>query len=160
MGLMQHQTPRMVIPLLHGNTVAVRGLGLDDFAALLPNHLESMTKIVELYQQHQRAVFTTKSFTDFLIATGKDFPGMMLEVISMAADEPEFAEGRVKLGSGLQVAVLTGIMKMTVEDAGGLGNLLGQLKIVGANVLAAAQELAEAKPGRPSSNSTGTGGSK
>ncbi len=160
MGLMQHQTPRMIVPLSHGNSVAIRGLGLDDFAALLPNHLESMTKIVTLYQDHQKAVFTTKSFTDFLIATGKDFPGMMREVISMAADEPEFADGTVKLGAGLQVAVLTAVMKMTVEDAGGLGNLIGQLRIVGANVLAAAQELADAKPGRPSSNSTGNGASK
>jgi len=158
MPLMAHQTPRIIVPLLDGNTVAVRGFNLDDFAALIPGHLESISKVADLYAQHQQSVFSGKAFHEFLIAVAADFPGMLSEVISIAADEPEAKN--VKLSTPLQLSVLTAIVKLTVEEAGGLGNLFGQLRVLGQNVLAVQAELAAAsKQQATSSGSTGNGGS-
>lgn len=159
MPLMAHKAPRIEVPLIGDNTVSVRGLNLDDFMTIMPQHVEGLSKIAELYAKHKEAVFSSKATTDFLIAVAKDFPGIVMEVISAAADEPE--AHKVKLGTGLQLAVLTAIMKLTVEEAGGLGNLFARLRDLGANVLAAQAELRGASPKPPLfKSSTGSGESK
>lgn len=157
MALKDHVTPRMVVPLIGDNSVAVRGFNLDDFAALMPNHFEAVTKIAELYGQHKQSVFSGKAFSDFVLHCAKDFPGLVAEVISIAADEPDAKN--VKLGTALQISILTAIVKLTVEEAGGLGNLFGQLRALGVNALLAQAELASQKP-RPSNIFTGTGESQ
>jgi hypothetical protein len=134
MGLAQHVTPRIVIPLLEGNTVSLRGLNIDDFSALLVDHLEPVSKIAELYAVHKNSVFSNKAFQGFLIGIAKDFPLIVSEVISMSADEPEARD--VKLSTGLQISCLTAIMKLTAEEAGGLGNLFAQLGALGRGVFA------------------------
>lgn len=159
MPLSAHVTPRITVPLLAGNTVAVRGFNLDDFMALVPTHMEALSKIAALYAQHKDSVFSNRAFQDFLLAAARDFPGLVSEVISIAADEPE-SRG-VKLSMPLQLAVLTAVMKLTVEEAGGLGNLFAQLRDVGQRVLAAQAELGDKSNGlRPSSDSTGNGGNR
>lgn len=156
MPLSAHVTPRIVVPLLDGNDVAVRGLNLDDLTALMPEHFEAVSKIAVLYGQHKQSVFSSKAFADFVISIARDFPNIIAEVISIASDEPEAK--KVKLGSGLQISVLSAVLKLTVEEAGGLGNLFGQLQTLGQNVLAAQQELADASKKAPrSSGSTGGG---
>lgn len=159
MALAQHQTPRIIVPLLGDNSVAVRGFNLDDFAALMPTHFDAVSKIALLYSEHKQSVFSGRAFSDFIIASAKDFPGLVSEVISVAADEPDARN--VKLGMGLQIAVLTAIVKLTVEEAGGLGNLFGQLRVLGERFAAVRAELADAssKPA-PSKSSTGNGANK
>lgn len=157
MPLTAHQTPRMIVPLLSGNTVAVRGLNLDDFAALLPNHFEAVSKIAALYAEHKQSVFSSKAIGDFIMSSAVTFPGLVSEVISIAADEPEARD--VKLGTSLQITVLTAIVKLTVEEAGGLGNLFGQLRELGVRLRAVQAELA-VRPPHPSNNSTGSGESR
>ncbi len=144
MGLAQHVTPRMIVPLLDGNSVSLRGLNLDDFSALLVDHLEPISKIAELYAEHKNSVFSNKAFQGFLIGIAKDFPSIVMEVISMSSDEPD-AKG-VRLATGLQISCLTAIMKLTVEEAGGLGNLFAQLGALGRGVIGPAlAELGGAK---------------
>lgn len=155
MPLSAHQPPRIVVPLLGANNVSVRGFNLDDFAALLPEHLEAVTKIAEMYGQHKQSVFSGKAFGEFIVLVAKDFPGIVSEVISRAADEPDAKN--VKLSIGLQISVLTAILKLTVEEAGGLGNLFGQLRALGANLLAAQVELAGQSKGPLFNSSTGDG---
>lgn len=158
MPLTAHQTPRMVVPLLGSNTVAVRGLNLDDFAALLPNHFEALSKIAALYAEHKQSVFSSKAIGDFIMSSAVTFPGLVSEVISIASDEgPEARD--VKLGTSLQITVLTAIVKLTVEEAGGLGNLFGQLRELGVRLRAVQAELA-VRPPHPSNNSTGSGESR
>jgi len=154
MPLSAHVTPRIVVPLLDDNNVAVRGLNLDDFTALMPEHFDSITKIADLYSRHQTSVFSGKGLSEFLIASAKDFPNLLSEVISIAADEPDARN--VKLGIALQISVLSAILKLTVEEAGGMGNLFAQLRVLGANVVAAQAELQNGKP-LFSNNSTGGG---
>lgn len=159
MPLMAHQTPRITVPLLDGNDVAVRGFNLDDFLALVPNHYESLSKMAALYAEHKTSVFSGRALQDFILHAARSFPGLISEVISIAADEPEAKH--VKLSPGLQISVLTAITKLTVEEAGGLGNLFAQLRAVGAQVLAAQAELRGGSNEQPPfSDSTGNGGSK
>lgn len=156
MALRDHITPRTIVPLLGDNTVAVRGLNLDDFTFLLGEHLEAASKIAELYAQHKNAIFTTKPFQEFVLGIAKDFPGLVSEVISIAADEPG---SEIKLGLGLQLAVLHAVIKQTMEEAGGLGNLFAQLRAVGAGALVASLEAKGGTAGR-SKSSIGAGGNK
>jgi hypothetical protein len=142
MPLMSHQPARMVVPLIGDNSVSLRGFNLDDFLALIPEHIEELSKIATLYSQQKEAVFSNKAMMSFLMAIGKDFPGIIMEVISISADEPEAKD--IKLSTALQIACLGAIVKMTVEEAGGLGNLFAQLRSLGANVMAAQAELRNA----------------
>lgn len=161
MPLMAHVTPRIEVPLIGKNTVSVRGFNLDDFLALLPNHLEGLSKMAALYAQHKTSVFSGRAFQDFMLAAARDFPGLVMEVISIAADEPEAVSK--KLSTGLQISVLTAIAKLTIEEAGGLGNLFAQLREIGRQVLVAQAELGDndgsPKP-PPFNSSSGNGGSK
>lgn len=156
MALRDHVTPRHNIPLVDGNSVDVRGLNLDDFSALLGNHLEAASKIADLYAKHQKSIFSKKPFQEFILSVAKDFPGFVSEVISAAADEPDAKS--VKLSIGLQLAVLNSVIKLTMEEAGGLGNLIAQLRAVGVGALSAQADAGELD--LPSSTSTGPGASK
>lgn len=159
MALRDHVTPRIIVPLLDDNTVAVRGLNLDDIMGLLPGHLDHLSKIAELYAQHKQSVFSGRALHDFIISIAKDFPSLVSEVISVAADEPDARD--VKLSTGLQLSVLTAIFKLTIEDAGGLGNLFAQLRAMGVNAMAAVAEQRAASNRQPPFNSSsGPGASK
>lgn len=157
MALRDHVTPRIIVPLIGDNSVAIRGLNLDDFTFLLGEHLEAASKIAELYTQHKNSIFSTKPFQEFVLSIAKDFPGLVSEVISIAADEPDVKD--IKLGLGLQLSVLNATIKLTMEEAGGLGNLIAHLRAVGAGVFAKAAEAGDQKPSR-SPVSTGPGGSR
>lgn len=159
MALRDHVTPRIDVPLLGGNSVALRGFGLDDFMALMPNHMDALSKIAMLYAEHKQSVFTSKAFGDFIIAVAAEFPSLVSEVISIAADEPD-SKG-TKLTTGLQIACLSAIVKLTLEDAGGLGNLFAQLRGMGASALAAqAEATVNSRKQPPFNSSTGHGASK
>ena len=156
MALRDHVTPRISIPLTGDNGVAVRGLNLDDFSFLLGEHLEAASKIADLYAKHKNSIFSHKPFQEFVLSIAKDFPGFVSEVISVAADEPDAKD--VKLGIGLQISVLNAIVKLTMEEAGGLGNLIAQLRALGVGAMSAQADAGD-KP-HPSSTSTGPGANK
>lgn len=160
MPLAAHKTPRITVPLLDGNDVSVRGFNLDDLMGLVPNHFEDLSKVAALYAEHKESVFSQRAITGMILQIANSFPGLISEVISVAADEPDARD--VKLSTGLQMSVLTAIVKLTVEEAGGLGNLFARLRDIGRSVVEAQAELrANNSNGRPtSSDFSGIGGSK
>ena len=139
--LSEYQTPRIEVPLGADKVVALRGLNLDDFALLLQDHLEPISKAVDLYQQSKQDIYTNKNMQGFILAIVKDFPGLVSEVISIAADEPEAK--RVKLGLGFQTSAVAAISKLTLEEAGGLGNLFASLAALARGVLQNASEMSQ-----------------
>ncbi len=141
MGILaEYQTPRIEVPLDTSGTkiVSLRGLNLDDLADLLQGHLEPISKAVDLYQQSKQDIFTNKNFQGFILGILKDFPGLVTEVISIAADEPEAK--KVKLPLGFQTAAIAAVMKLTLEEAGGLGNLFASLAALARGALQNASE--------------------
>lgn len=139
--LSDYQTPRIEVPLGQDKVVLLRGLNLDDFALLLQDHLEPISKAVDLYQQSKQDIYTNKNMQGFILAIVKDFPGLVSEVISVAADEPEAK--RVKLGLGFQTSAIAAISKLTLEEAGGLGNLFASLAALARGVLQNASEMSQ-----------------
>ena len=121
MSWADYQPPTAEVPLGGGATGMVRGLNVDDLSVLITNHLEPISKAVALYAQSKKDVYTKASLHAFVISTASEFPGLISEVISLAADEPSL-KGR-KIAMGVQIAALNEIIRLTLEELGGLGNL-------------------------------------
>lgn len=121
MSWTDYQPPRAEIPLGGGKTGSVRGLNSDDLAILVTNHLEAISKAVALYAASKRDVYSTKNLHSFVISVATEFPGLLMEVISLGADEPSLKEKKVALG--VQIPALQEIIRLTLEELGGLGNL-------------------------------------
>lgn len=121
MSWTDYRAPTAEIPLGNGATGEVRGLNADDLAILVANHLEPISKATALYAAQKRDQFSTANLHAFVIQTASSFPGLVSEVISLAADEPSL-KGR-KIALGVQIAALNEIVRLTLEEAGGLGNL-------------------------------------
>jgi hypothetical protein len=139
-----YQVPTIGVDPGDGIERPVRGLSLDDMSVLIVNHLNEMMDISTLYIQTQKDVFATNNMADLLMMIARSFPGFVSEVISMVTDTPELRT--VKLPAGPQMLIMQAAIKLTVEDAGGLGNLSAMLQSVVKQAMAnngeASQKLA------------------
>lgn len=114
------------IPLPGDNPpITVRGLGLEDFGLLIENHLAAVTEAAERYAAMKKDIYAKQNLQGFMLVLAREFPSLAAEVISVAADEPELRG--FKLPIGPQMAALAEITRLTLMDAGGLGNLLAIL---------------------------------
>lgn len=103
----------------------VRGLSLMDIDHLLKHHLGDLTKAVELYHERQTNGRMGKAtLADFAMILGRDLPLLMVEIISIAADEENQRDKIAKLPAVIQLNALLIIAKLTTEEAGGLKNLV------------------------------------
>jgi hypothetical protein len=108
----------------------VRGLCLDDMTFLIQRHLGPITRALKLWQESREDVIRTGNVSQFVMVLAKDFPELAAEVISAAADElDEAATAKAgKLPIAAQIAALSAISRLSMEDAGGLGNLLAEMR--------------------------------
>lgn len=138
-----YKIPTMDIDTGDGQKRPVRGLSLDDIAALITNHLDQMMEITTLYIQTQKDVLAVTNMTDMVMLVTRSFPDFVSEVISIVTDTPELKGQRLPVA--LQLTILSAAIKLTVEDAGGLGNLSAMLqnaiKVAVANRGEASQKL-------------------
>jgi hypothetical protein len=108
----------------------VRGLCLEDMTFLVQRHLGPITRALKLWQESREDVLRTGNVSQFVMVLAKDFPELAAEVISAAADELD--EGATATARQLpiasQIAALTAITRLSMEDAGGLGNLLAEMR--------------------------------
>jgi hypothetical protein len=108
----------------------VRGLCLDDMTFLVQRHLGPITRALKIWQEQREDVIRTGNLSQFIMTLAKDFPELMAEVISAAADELDdgaTATAR-QLPIATQIAALSAISRLSMEDAGGLGNLLAEMR--------------------------------
>lgn len=157
MSWTDYKAPTAQIPLGNGTTGEVRGLNADDLAVLITNHLEPISKAVALYAAQKRDQFSTANLHAFVIQTASEFPGLVSEVISLAADEPAVREKKIALG--VQIAALNEILKLTLEEVGGLGNLTLVLANLAKGALSGYQVPGPANQGAEASQD-GIGGSE
>lgn len=123
-----YQIPTIMIDPGDGVERPVRGLTLDDVSALIANHLDTMMEVTTLYIASQKDVLVATNMTDLLMLVTRSFPGFVSEVISMVTDTPELRT--MKLPAGAQMIIIQAALKLTVEDAGGMGNLSAMLQSV------------------------------
>lgn len=123
-----YKAPTVLIDTGDGEERAVRGLSLEDLSQLVAAHLDEMMEITTLYIQSQKDVFASTNMTDVVMIAVRQFPKIVSEVIPIVTDTPELRG--VRLPVGLQIRVIQAAAKLTVEDAGGLGNLSATLQSV------------------------------
>ncbi len=116
-----YKAPTIMIPTGDGQERPVRGLALEDLTDLVINHLDELMDITALYVQMQKDVIAVTNMTDIVMVIAKQFPDMLSEVISMVTDTPELRGKRLPVG--LQMAIVKASISLTIQDAGGLGNL-------------------------------------
>jgi hypothetical protein len=121
-----YKIPTVMIDTGDGAERPVRGLSLDDMSLLVVNNLDAMMEITTLYIQSQKDVLAVTNMTDLLTVAVRQFPDFVSEVISVVTDTPELRG--MRLPAGLQLKVLAGALKLTLEDAGGMGNLSAMLQ--------------------------------
>lgn len=136
MLLKDYVIPRSDIPL-PGKAVngvkpffQVRGLTLDDLTFLISQHLGPITRAVKLYQESREDILKTGNLQGFVMTLARDFPELGAEVISAASDslDPETRNVAKQLPIATQIKALAEITRLTLEDAGGLGNLLAEMR--------------------------------
>jgi len=121
-----YKAPTIMIDTGDGSQRPVRGLALEDLTQLVTIHMDDLMAITTLYVQAQKDVFAATNMTDLVMLAIRQFPVVVSEVISMVTDTPELAG--VRLPAGLQIKIIQAAVKLTVEDAGGLGNLSAMLQ--------------------------------
>lgn len=125
MSWTDYTVPTIMVDPGDGKERPVRGLSLDDMGLLIVNNLDAMMEIATLYISSQKDVFAGNNATDLMMVAAKNFPDFVSEIISMVTDTPELR--RTRLPAGVQLTILQGAFKLTVQDAGGMGNLSAML---------------------------------
>ena len=135
-------------------TGQVRGLCLEDLTAILTNHHEAVVKAAALFAQAVESKFSTTARSKLVVLLAQEFPTLVKEVMALGTGEPKLRTTPVALG--VQITALNEILRLTLDEVGGLGNLLLALRSAVPN-LRAALTGDEAAPvnGNPSPNSTG-----
>lgn len=123
-----YKVPTIDIDTGDGKLRPIRGLALEDFSILVSAHLDDMMEIATLYVQSQKDVLAGTNMTDIVMLVSRQFPKVISEVISMVTDTPELKE--LRLPVGLQIKIIQTSIKLTLEDAGGLGNLTATFQSV------------------------------
>lgn len=126
-------TPERVKVEYKGRLLAsVRGLCLDDLSLLVRGHLDTLR---HLYRRSQGEgdMFTRLNQDGFLLRLLTEAPGIAVEVISLASDEPDSTAQVRMLPIPLQVKLLQTIIRLTFEDVGGpkafvalIGSMIGE----------------------------------
>lgn len=120
----------------------VRGLCLDDMTFLVSQHVGPITRALKLYQESRDDILTSGNLQGFVLTLARDFPDLVAEVISAASDSLDDETRKIAktLPIGVQIAAVTEITRLTLEDSGGLKNLLAEMQ---ARLKNAAQSVGE-----------------
>lgn len=129
-NLEDYAIPKAKVPLPGGKQIEVRGLCADDITFLVQLHLPEITKALKLYQESRNDILVKGNVQQFVMTLARDFPGLVAEVISAATDSrsDKAREIAAKLPVATQIVALNEITRLTMEDGGGLKNLLAEMR--------------------------------
>lgn len=125
----------------------VRPLTFPDIALMANEHMPTLVAIVAKYNEAKEDIYSKKNWTNLAMSVARDFPTFSTEIISACVvGEPVTPETRktiALLPAPVQMTAMVEIIRMTVEEAGGMGNLVADLrKRMEAAVIAMAPESA------------------
>lgn len=120
----------------------VRGLNLVDLSYLVGEHLADIEAAWELFSDAQKEIIRRGSMDGLFLTLCRDAPGLVAEIISVAADEKDLVEQYAKLPFSISVTALAEVSRLTMVEAGGLKNLFASLaNLIQSGLLEKAQEL-------------------
>lgn len=132
MALAEFEVERIAVPF--GKEVAgkrkslsVRGITVTDLTPMVTSRLGDLEQLYALFQESKKSIYSTNSVSRFLTSVVAKMPDLTAEVISVACDEPEHKDKAAALPLAVQIAAISTILKLTLEEAGGLKNLYGML---------------------------------
>ncbi len=132
MPLSAYQPRHATIPLGKNNDFTVRAITFPDLAIMASNHMQSLIAIVAKYQEAKQDVYSTKNIGQLALTIARDFPTFATEIISACivgeTVDDAMREKVALLPAPVQMAAMVEIGKLTVEEAGGLGNLMADLR--------------------------------
>lgn len=107
---------------------AVRGLSFDDIATLVRSHYEPLSNLFDEYIAEGVAAAVTESegeeLSQAVMGVMKQAPGLIADVIALAADEPDLIDKIKKLPIGVQIDAIQKTLTLTLQAEGGLGKLV------------------------------------
>ena len=109
-----------------GGFFTVRGMNAEDFTFLTVHYLTDMKALVAKYAD--RGVIQKSRVADLVMELAKDFPTMVVEIISRCAESTsaEETEKLRRLSFVKQIEALKAIALLTAEDGGiELGKMMG-----------------------------------
>lgn len=103
-----------------GGSFDVRGLSLDDVSVLMRSHLPDVEAIVDLLAKgNAGAEFDVTSVMEHAITLVKEAPGLVANLIALAADDPDNVDKVRSMPLPIQVRAIETICNLTFEEAGG-----------------------------------------
>jgi hypothetical protein len=127
MSLAEYEPITQEVTLNRKAKVTLRGIGADALIKLFTHNFEDISQAYELFKLAHGAVFTERHQTDFLLALVQKVPTLVAEVISLAAGEPAMVHKAAELPLAAQIECLAVIVELTLEESGGLKNLMASL---------------------------------
>jgi hypothetical protein len=131
------------VPLGKDNDFEVRALTFPDLTAMVTNNMPALIAILSKYQEARDDVFSKQNVMQLATMVARDFPNLATEIISNCIHgEPVTDETRQKvalLPAPIQMMALVEISRITVEEAGGLGNLMADFRQRVQDAMAAGQ---------------------
>jgi hypothetical protein len=131
-GLEAYVEPKVFVPFgadEDSKGLMLRGLNTDDITGLLSDHLGAIANAVDLFRKNGELQGLMNSADRFVISVLKITPGLAAGIIACAADQPDKEDAARRLSFGFQMRALSEIMRMTLEDAGGVKNLYAALAV-------------------------------
>lgn len=129
MSLADYQPLSREVPL-QGGTLRVRGLGLDDVAVLLNEHLPDIDNLLNLYDDNVDPTSKVVSSAQFALVLARRSPALVAQAIALAADEPDEVDKARRIGLAAQVQCLKIILTLTFEEAGGFRKFVESLAMI------------------------------
>lgn len=105
----------------------VRGLNVVDLGELLAAHRHDIESLVALAAEMKKMVFANAVVDDLVLVFCRDTPTLVAEVISVAAGQPHRQDKFLALPASVTSYALSEILRMTLEEHGGLKNLKASL---------------------------------
>lgn len=105
----------------------VRGLSMQDVAALMRTHMDDLENLFKLYEQQGSEELTAVSLGRFALALVKDAPGLTAHIVALASDEPEAVDNAARLPFMAQVEALKGVGTLTFAGVGGVKKFMTNL---------------------------------
>lgn len=129
MALADYQPLTRKVTLRNGD-LSLRGLGLDDVAVLMNEHLPDIDSIVSLYDDNMDSGSRVAATAQFALILTRQAPALVATIIARAADEPDQVDKARSMGIAAQVECLKAVLEMTFEEAGGFRKFVENLTMI------------------------------